>query len=329
MIEYLNFVDMSIFMLGVFIVVGFFLLMVGGDQLTKGASGLALILKVNPVIIGLTVVSMATSMPEFFTSFTGVMKGANDLAIGNIIGSNLANTGLILGVSALVSPVIIQTRLFRREAPLLFVVTLVFTLFAYTNYSIDTWEGAVLLGALIIYLIVIIRYAKNSKNAVPQMLDEEIASAQLSTIKSSFLVIIGSVALYFGAELLVAASVETATRVGVSQTVIGFTLVALGTSLPELAASLSATLKKESDLLAGNIVGSNLFNLLFIGGGVSLMKPIGVNSDLFKVGFPSVLIITIALWVFFVRFSKVTRFEGFILLVLYGLGLLLTSRSVM
>ena len=296
-------------------IVGFFGLMFGGDWLTDGAVAIAGNLKINPVVVGLTVVSMATSMPEMMTSLLAA-KTSPGLALGNILGSNVANIGLILGITALISPLAIQLRLIQREVPLLLVVTGLFAAFSMGGYA--RWEGIVLLTIVCVYLFLVVHWAKKESAAVKAEYTEESADeASRSTGVGVLLVLLGAGVLAIGADVLIGASVEVAGRLGVSETLIGLTIVAIGTSLPELAASVAAARSGHSDICAGNIVGSNLFNILLIGGGVASIIPIPVNPQLLLVEFPALMVITALLLWIFKSGHIVTRREGAFLLFLY------------
>ena len=315
MLDWIPFETLGTFGLIGGVLLGFVLLSYGGDQLTKGAIGLADSLKLNPIIIGLTVVSMATSMPEFFTSFTSVSKGSSGLAIGNIVGSNIANIGLIMGFSAVVYPIVIKKRLFIWEGPLLVLVSIMFYWFS-SDGKLSQKDGFFLVLYMIVYLYFVI---KNARSGQPmEEVEESLKEGKGLTVGASiFFTLLGTVLLIVGSEGLVNSSVNLARKFNISETLIGFTMVAIGTSLPELAASIASVLKKEADLLAGNIVGSNLFNILVVGGGISLMKSIEVDVSLFKLEYPSMLLLTIVLCIFFIRHKIVDRIEGAILLTLY------------
>ena len=294
----------------------------GGDWLTRGAAAISVNLKINPVVIGLTVVSMATSMPELVTSLLAA-KDSPGLAIGNMMGSNIANIGLILGITALFSPLAIQLRLIRREVPILIAVTLLFTWFAVGGFA--RWEGGVLLGLTLVYLIYVIRSAKSEPESVNSEFIEEVEqAARTSVAKASWLILAGGLLLALGADVLVGSSVEMASRMGVSDALIGLTIVAIGTSLPELAASVAAARSGHSDICAGNIVGSNLFNLLLIGGCVASIIPFPVDPGLLKMEFPAVIFLTVLLLWFFKTGHIVSRREGVALLLLY-IAILSTS----
>ena len=318
----LQYSTFPVWLLLVFLVLGLLGLTFGGDWLTQGAAAISVNLKISPVVIGLTVVSMATSMPELVTSLLAA-KDSPGLAIGNIMGSNIANIGLILGITALITPLAIQLRLIRREVPFLLAVTLLFTLFAVGGFA--RWEGIVLLSVAFAYLAYVIRSAKNEPDSINAEFMEEVEEASETSVgKACWLVLLGALLLGLGADFLVGSSVEMASRMGISDSLIGLTIVAIGTSLPELAASVAAARSGHSDICAGNIVGSNLFNLLLIGGAVSTIVPFPVEASLFQFEFPAVILLTALLLWFFKTGHIVSRREGVTLLVLY-LGILTIS----
>lgn len=308
--------DFAVWLLLVVLVLGFIALTYGGDLLTAGAAAISVNMKIDPIVVGLTVVSIATSMPEMATSLMAA-KDNPGIALGNILGSNIANIGLILGVAAILAPLKIQLRLIRREVPILIGVTVVFGLFALGG-GFHRVEGAILLALTAAYLIYVVRNAK----AEPQAVAEEFAEGaekipQKSNPAALALVLIGGGLLALGADFLVSSSVEIATRMGVSDLFIGLTIVAIGTSLPELSASIAAVRAGHGDICAGNIVGSNLFNILLIGGGVSALTEMDVQSELLLVEFPALLLLSALLLWFFKSGHIVSRREGVCLLFLY------------
>ena len=321
----LQFPVFSIWILLLLLGVGFVALTFGGDWLTAGAVTISANLKINPVVVGLTVVSMATSMPEMMTSLLAA-KDSPGLALGNILGSNVANIGLILGVTALISPLVIQLRLVQREIPILLSVTGLFALFAIGGYA--RWEGIVLLLIVFTYLFYVVRWAKQESATVEAEFEQESArEGARSTRAGGLLVLLGGGVLALGADVLIGSSVELAGRMGVSETLIGLTIVAIGTSLPELAASVAAARSGHSDICAGNIIGSNLFNLLLIGGGVATIIPIPVNPALLLVEFPALVLMTALLLWIFKSGHIVTRREGAFLLFLYVAVLSISAVS--
>lgn len=322
----ITYADYGFLLLAVFLGMGFAALTYGGDVLTKGAAAISVNFKIDPIVVGLTVVSIATSMPEMATSL--MAAGDNPgIALGNILGSNIANIGLILGITALIAPLAVQHRLIVREVPMLLIVSLLFTVFAFGG-GFSRIEGVVLLFLTLLYLVYVVKNAQAEPKGAIDGSSEEIPSAgQMKNSLAVVLVIIGGALLALGADFLVGASVEIATRMGVSDLFIGLTIVAIGTSLPELAASIAAVRSGHGDLCAGNIVGSNLFNILLIGGGVATFVPIDVASGLLRVEFPAMLVLTGCLLWFFRTGSVVTRREGAVLLVSYFVILTLSGLS--
>lgn len=313
--------ETSLIISGVFVVIGLVCLTYGGDVLAKGAASLALNLNVNPVVIGLTVVSIATSMPELFAAMFAALHDpvtGSDLAIGNILGSNLGNIGLIMGVTALIYPIHIQKRLIIKEMPILLAATLVFSAACF-NGIISRIDAGLLILGMVGYLYYMVRSAKQGEPAMLEEALEEVPSKSYSVWASVGFVLLGSVLLAVGAKMLVDGAVNIAQSIGVSNSLIGLTLVAIGTSLPELSASIAAARQKQSSLCAGNIVGSNIFNILFVGGAVSAVVPLKVDSALFAVHFPAMLLLTALLWLIYTTDKRVTRLEGVTLLIVYAL----------
>jgi cation:H+ antiporter len=300
-------------------------LTLGGDWLCRGAVSLAAVLKIRPVIIGLTVVSIATSMPELFTSLISALSGNPGVAIGNIVGSNVANIGLILAISALICPLIVRTRLIRIDVPILIGVSLLFTALCWN--SISRLDGIILLAVCFGYFFFLLRSVRSGAPVIPLDAELEETYHGASLVTAGLWIFAGTVALAVGADLLVRSSVEAAARLGVSDVLIGVTVVAVGTSLPELAASVAAALRRQADLCAGNIVGSNLFNLILIAGAVAVVHPIDVQRRMFIVEFPAMLIFAVLMWPFFFTGKKVSRPEGVALLLLYGLFVILSIFS--
>lgn len=298
----------------------------GGDWLCEGASKLALRLGVSSLVVGLTIVSSATSMPELVTSLIAAARGNPDLAIANIVGSNLANAGPILGFAALLYPIRIHNRLIVKEMPILIFTTLLFTI-ASMGGVISRREGLLLLAGMAAYCVLIVKTARSitidDLPYAPVAAVDERKNRQISILKCSIRIVAGTILLAFGAELLVGSSVAIAHRIGVSEVIIGLTIVAVGTSLPELSASIIAALRRQSDLCVGNIIGSNLFNILFIGGAVSLVAPLPViENHLLSIEYPAMVLQTIILWGLVYTDRKISRIEGALLIVLYAMILI-------
>lgn len=315
--------SLSLLILLPVLIAGLALLYYGGDWLCGGASKLALRLGTSALAVGLTVVSLATSMPELVTALIAAARGNPDLAVGNIVGSNLANIGLILGIAALLYPISINNRLVIKEMPILIFATLLFTVVSMGGV-IDRKEGLLLLVGMVAYLVFIFKTAKSftiEESPIALAVPKEVKNKKaISIADCAIRIAAGTVFLAAGAELLVGSSVEIAHRIGVSEVIIGLTVVAIGTSLPELAASIVAALRRESGLCIGNIIGSNLFNMLFIGGTVALVSPLPVlENHLFIMEYPAMVLLTVILWGLIFTDRRVSRLEGGLLIVLYFL----------
>ena len=320
----LPFTELHLFWLLFLLAVGFLALAYGGDFLTSGAAAVSVNLKIAPIVVGLTVVSIATSMPEMATSLLAA-KDNPGIALGNILGSNLANIALIIGISAVIVPLKVERRLISREVPILICMTTIFFLFAIGG-GFDRAEGLILLSLTVVYLIHVVRGAK-AKDIVEQFTQANEEIARKTTKAAVFFILFGGTLLALGAEVLVGASVEMAMRMGASELYVGLTIVAIGTSLPELAASVSAVRAGHGDLCAGNIIGSSIFNMLLIGGGVSAYVGMDVGDELLLVEFPALLLLSCLLLWFFKSGHVVSRREGICLLFLYAGILSLSALS--
>ncbi|MDQ8192885.1 calcium/sodium antiporter [Coraliomargarita sp. SDUM461004] len=313
----LPFSELHLFWLLLCLMLGFVALTYGGDILTGGAASISSNLKIDPIVVGLTVVSIATSMPEMATSLMAA-KDNPEIALGNILGSNIANVGLILGIAAIIAPLKIELRMIQREVPILIGVTVIFGLFAMGG-GFHKLEGLILLVLTVVYLVYVVRSAKSkdSESAIQEFAEGAQEFAGRSTKVAVILILIGAALLALGADVLVGASVEMAMRMGASEMFVGLTIVAIGTSLPELAASVSAVRAGHGDICAGNIVGSNLFNILLIGGGVSAITGMDVHYHLLLVEFPALVLLSGLLLWFFKSGHIVSRREGVALLFIY------------
>ena len=260
------------------IVLGFVLLIKGADFLVDGAGNIAKKLHIPEIVIGLTVVSIGTSMPELFVSITSAIEGYPDMSIGNVVGSNIANLLLILGLTAAVRPIPFKKATIKFEIPICLGVTILLFVLANTGKTITRFESLMLLGSFLIFIIYTIILAKKSKGK-----DKKIKS-KTSILTDVVFILLGILGLKFGGDLTVNNAVEVATILGLSEKIISVTILAVGTSLPELVTSMSAAKKGETDLAIGNIIGSNIFNFLLIVGVSAFIKPIlynlGYNRDL-------------------------------------------------
>ncbi|ORU89731.1 MAG: calcium/sodium antiporter [Cycloclasticus sp. symbiont of Poecilosclerida sp. M] len=311
---------MFLYLLG--LAVGFCILIVAADYFIRGASALARNLGVSPLIIGLTIVGLGTSTPEMLVAATASWQGNTGLAIGNAIGSNIANIGLVLGVTALVSPIVVRSAILRREFPVLLLISSASYLLLIDG-NLSFIDGLVLLGSLVVFLLWVVRCAQKSKKALADPLDVEFSAEipkDTSTSKASFFCLFGLIGLVLSSKLLVWAAVHIAITFGVSDLVIGLTIVAIGTSLPELAASITSVLKKEPDLAVGNVVGSNIFNLLAVLSLPGLIQPGSIDSLAIYRDFPLMLLMTVLLFLLSFNFknkAQLGRAKGFVLVFLF------------
>jgi len=294
---------------------GLVLLLLGGDFLVKGSVALAIRMRVSMVVIGLTVVSFATSAPELIVSVYSALTGHPDMAIGNVIGSNIANISLVLGLTALVYPLSFKKRLYQFDIPVMLTACVLFAIFLFTNALLEAWEGfvfIVMLGLLTLYLI--------QKSRKQELLSKEVHVDSVSLFKLSFYLVSGGTFLYFGSHFLVNGASGLAREIGLSERIISVSIVAFGTSVPELAASIIAALKKQKDLSIGNLIGSNIFNVLAVLGITSIVKPIAVlDESLITNDIWWMLGISVLLYPLMFLFKKdhFGRVEGLVLLMVY------------
>lgn len=305
----------------VLVLLGFSLLTKGGDLLTDGASDLARGLGIHPAVIGLTVVSISTSTPELFTSMAAIVGDAKRLIIGNVVGSNLANVGLILGVATFVRPIKMKGSLPNWQSTLLLLITILFSVCCLwpDKGTFNRENGITFVIILACYLVFVTRHAIKDRKASKEKRERHTSShtvVNVSIAKAILLVLGATVALWFGSDILVIGAKDLAESASVPQELIGLTVLAIGTSLPELAASWSLAKRGESAMLVGNVIGSNLFNLTFVAGLAGTISPIPVDPALGQVEFPAMLLVTVLLcWL--VRREKINRPHGIFLLVFY------------
>ena len=256
------------------LIAGLALLVGAGEILVKGAVGLALRFRISPLVIGMTIVSLGTSAPELLVCLQAAVGGYPDIAIGNVVGSNIANIALVLGVTALILPLPVERDSYRWDWPVMMGATILFALFV-QNLSVDRWEGIVSVVLLIGYTWFLIW--KSRRRSSGEVDHSEDADVKPHLLRDVGFVAAGCVGLVFGADWLLSGAVDIATNLGVSEWIIGVTVVAFGTSLPELVTSSVAALRKQSDISIGNLIGSNLFNLLAILGTTAIVTPIPVE----------------------------------------------------
>jgi cation:H+ antiporter len=301
-----------------FILIGLTLLVVGGEFLVRSSVALSFKFNISKMVIGLTVVSFATSMPELLVSLQAALEGFSDISLGNVIGSNIANIGLVLGITAIIGDLAIDKDFYKFNWPVMVSLSLLLYGFLANDGTISRFEGLVFLLGIIAYLILLIRRARKNADVVPDEVDEALQTT--SSFKIIAWLIIGISALYFGSELLVNGAVDLAEAIGVSERVISVTMIAIGTSVPELAASVIAALKKEKALSLGNLIGSNIFNIASVLGLTAIIKPIVMQSKqvlsvdiLWMLGFALILLPLIFLPKKFVF----TRYKGFVIFIAY------------
>ena len=305
------------------VVLGLVLLVWSSDRFVDGASAIAANLGLSPLIIGITIVGMGTSAPEMLVSGIASWQGNPSLGVGNAVGSNIANIALILGATALVAPVVVSSGLIRLELPILMIGMLLGLLLILDNH-LSFADGAILLASLFVVMGILIRDAMRVKATdvlVGELADEVNAEMPLRTAIMWFLV--GLIVLLVSARMLVWGAVNIATAIGVSDLVIGLTIVAIGTSLPELAASIASARKGESDLAVGNVIGSNLFNLFAVMAIPGLIAPTPLPHQVLDRDYPLMLALTAALFFMAFRFRASTSerrihwFEGIALLAVF------------
>jgi len=302
------------------VVVGLILLILGADRFVHGAAATARNLGVAPLMIGLTIVSLATSAPEILVSIVASLRGEPNLAVGNAIGSNIANIGLVLGTVALFRPIEFKSATLRREMPALLAVSLL-TVALFLDSFLSRADGLVLLTGLVIVIVWLVRLGIRSSASDPLQTDFEAEIPVGIHMKSAIIwLIVGLLALLFGAQLMVDGAIEIARDVGVSEIVIGITLVAVATSLPELAVSMVSAMKGEFGIAIGNIIGSNIFNLLAVIGVAATIHPAAMPPTVLSLHIFVMVAFTLVLFAMAYEYDGtgiITRYEGFALLVAY------------
>ena len=306
------------------IALGFVLLVKGADFLVDGASGVAKRFHIPEIIIGLTIVSIGTSMPELFVSITSAIDGYSDMAIGNVIGSNLCNLLLILGISAAINPIIFKKETKLIEIPICLGVSIVFLILANIGNSISRIDAIILIALFIGFICYTIMMAKKGEDFDEISEEEKQRSAEegkkRKIIVNIIYIIIGIIALKIGGDLVVEHSEKIAKMFNVSDKIIGLTIVAIGTSLPELVTSVTAALKKNSDIAIGNIIGSNIFNMLLIIGAAAAISPMNYNTSYnLQMGILIVATIVLGIFPYTDRKDEMTISNGITYLMLYAL----------
>ncbi len=291
--------------------VGFVMLVKGADWFVDGAAGIAERFGIPQLVVGLTIVAMGTSAPEAAVSITAALKDNAGITIGNVVGSNILNILIILGITAVITSVAVSASTVRYEIPYMIVITLLLMFLGYTGGKVTFWEGAVLWVAFILYLGYLLYMAKKNREVVAE------EAKQTSLLKLVLLTVIGVVLVVWGSDVSVDAASELAEIFGMSQRLIGLTIVALGTSLPELVTSVSAAIKGKADIAIGNIVGSNIFNILFVVGTTALITPVAFETA-FLIDSAIAVAAGVLLWLCVFRKRRLERTGGVIMLVCYA-----------
>lgn len=318
---------MSIF----YIIAGFLLLVAGGDFLVKSSVGLSFKFNLSKLIIGMTVVSFATSAPELIVSLKAALNGSTDMALSNVIGSNVANIALVLGLTAMVSVIFVDKSFYRLNWPAMVFFSVLLFWFLKNDLFLSRAEGVILFVLLIIFIYYMIWDARKNKTETVTNLDDDIDDdLEKASYKKIFIwLVIGAAALYFGSEFLVKGAKEIARSLQISEGVIGLTVVAIGTSVPELAASLIAALKGEKAISLGNLIGSNIFNIGSVLGLTAIINPLKVNpkileSDIYWMLGVALILLPLS---FLPKRHKLSRYKGLLLFVAYILFIYLAFKS--
>lgn len=300
-----------------FVIIGLVLLILGGNWLLKAAVGFSLRLQIPKIVIGMTVVSFATSAPELIVSVKSALNGHAEIALGNVIGSNIANLAMVLAITILLSTISVEKSFYKTDWPVMMISSVLLYVFIAFDSVLSRGEGIILVSLLVIFLIYLLRFQKTA--VVDEMPEDD---EELPLYKDVLYLTIGGVALWGGSELLIDGAIGMAKHFEVSERVIGITIISIGTSIPELAASIIAVLKKEKAISLGNLVGSNVFNILAVLGITSIVQPFKIvdqallTNDIFWMLAISFLILPLN----FVPVSmKLSWKEGLILISLYGL----------
>jgi cation:H+ antiporter len=305
------------------IIVSLFVLVKGADYLVDGSADLARLLKISPILVGLTIVAFGTSLPEFIVSLFSVLAGKADISMGNIIGSNIANIALVIGVCAIITKLKVRSKTLINEYPfmiissfLLLILASDMFIFGRNEFTLGRIDGAILLTIFLFFMYYVFRSMKNARKEVKKEFKEEFQHKN-PTWKNTLMIIGGIIALMVGGKLFILYASRLSVIAGLSDSFIGLVIAALGTSLPELVTSGIAAWKKHGDIAIGNIVGSNIFNVLFVLGTISLIKPINVNPAILQID-AMIMLFVMGLFLVFSTYGRnIVRKEGIILITIY------------
>ena len=313
--------DLSILLQVVLLLVGFVFLIKGSDFFVDGASSVASLLKIPTIIVGLTIVAFGTSAPEAAVSITSSWAGSNAMAVGNVIGSNLFNMLMVIGIAALLSNLLMEKSVLEKDLPFLVGITVLWAVFIVIGWNISQIEGIILLVILLAYIIYLVRSARKSKDA------DVVEKPKLSLPKSIIFILVGIVGIVLGGDLVVNSASDIAIALGMSEALVGLTIVAIGTSLPELVTSITALKKGENQLVIGNVIGSNIFNILFVLGASSAISAIPLDSSLL-IDVLFMVAVTILCYIFGKTQDKYDKKEGIILIALFVVYMAFLMKSV-
>ncbi|WP_019415382.1 calcium/sodium antiporter [Paenisporosarcina sp. TG20] len=304
------------------LILGFVLLMVGANYFVKGASNISVLLRVPPILIGLTIVSFGTSSPEATVSIMAALNGNDDVSLGNVMGSNIFNTLFVLGVTAFIAPLVVKNQTLRKEIPFSFLASITLLVLMadiflqdFTENALTRSDGIILLLIFAVFLYYIFELARKSRSdlEVPQT---NLSEKDKNWIRNGAFTLGGLAAIIFGGDFVVKNSTEIAISLGMSEALVGLTIVAVGTSLPELVTSAIAAWKKESEIALGNIIGSNIFNILLVLGASATISPIGVNGLLFTDAI-ILIVFTVIVLIFALTNFRIGKREGIFLALSY------------
>lgn len=296
------------------LVVGFVMLVKGADWFVEGASRLAEKFGIPQLVIGLTIVAMGTSLPEAAVSTSAALKGSAEITIGNVLGSNIMNVLLILGITSVISPLLVQKSTVRYEIPMVIGASVLLPALGVFDGDVGRIDGVILLAGMVLYLLYLLHMAKKGQPAAEESKETEKSFKMLNVI---LMIVAGGVMIVAGSDISVDAATELARIFGMSERLIGLTIVAFGTSLPELVTSATAALKGKADIAVGNIVGSNIFNILFVVGISSVITPV-IYARAFVIDSIACIGTSVLLWLFVLRKNKLNRLQGALMLLCYA-----------
>ncbi|SDB35475.1 calcium/sodium antiporter [Eubacterium oxidoreducens] len=307
----------------ILLVVGFVLLVKGADYFVEGSSDVARRLRIPSIIIGMTIVAMGTSLPELAVSISAAIAGSNEMAYSNVVGSNLFNLLVVCGAAALFTPLTIHTKTLKREFPFSIVITVLLLIFGYFGMSVGHLDGLIYVVIFIIFIIMMVKSAMNERKAAEVIKIETDKQQEMKEKKPLpiwkvlIYIVAGAIAVAIGGQLVVDSAEGIAQFFGLSDTLIGLTIVAFGTSLPELVTGIAAARKGEVDMALGNVIGSNIFNILFVLGLAASISGVEVVQNNL-IDCVILIILSVLVWIFCITRKKISRLEGLIMVVIYG-----------